>query len=451
MDKNQDLFEHKRISSAVFELAIPAVISQIITVVYNMADTYFIGQINDPNQVAAASIILPVYMVITGFANLFGIGGASLVARSLGRGDKDRVKHITSFSVWAGILSALIYSLVLYLFNRPLLLFAGANDATLDFCYKYIFWTVIVGSVPTLLTSLLSHLVRAEGYSRAASFGIAMGGVLNIVLDPIFILVLKYDIEGAAIATFLSNLTSALYYLIYIAIKRSKLMLSLDPRNISLKGKIPAEVITVGLPSLVIIFLSVFANVMINKFMSLYSNEAIAGVGIAKKVDSLMYAVSNGIAQGVLPLIAYNYSSGNIPRMKEAIKKTLLISFGITTLGTAIIYFGSTYIVRSFIDDPVTVMYGSRFQKTMCMAGPCTAITMVTITVFQAVGYKIRSLILTICRKGGLDVPFMAIFNSLFGVFGIVYATPAADICAMCASIIMLLSFWKKLSKKMTD
>ena len=203
---NRELFETMPISRAVIALVIPTIISQIITVIYNMADTFFIGQLNDPNQVAAATLIMPPFVMMTGIANLFGIGGASLIARSLGAGDRERAKRCSSFSIYTAALFALIYGLAVY-FSSPFLFpLLGSDANTYGFCMEYALWTIAVGAVPTILNACLAHLVRAEGYAKEASFGVALGGVLNILLDPIFIFVFDLGVAGAAIATILSNL-----------------------------------------------------------------------------------------------------------------------------------------------------------------------------------------------------------------------------------------------------
>ena len=185
--KNKQLFEEAPVLKAVVALEVPTVISQLITVVYNMADTYFVGQTGDPNQVAAASICLPLFMLLTGMANLFGIGGASLISRSLGKGDNDCAKRSSVFSIWTGGAVALAYGILIFAFRSVIFPLVGADAATYGFCCQYAFWVITIGAVPTVLSAAFAHLVRAEGFSRQASFGVAMGGILNIILDPVFI------------------------------------------------------------------------------------------------------------------------------------------------------------------------------------------------------------------------------------------------------------------------
>lgn len=443
--ENKQLFEDTPVLKAVVALEIPTVISQLITVVYNVADTFFVGQVGDPNQVAAASICLPLFMLLTGMANLFGIGGASLISRSLGEGDHSHAAKASAFSIWGAGCAAFAYGVLIYAFRGFLFPLVGANAATYDYCCRYALWVIVIGAVPTVLSATFAHLVRAEGYSKQASFGVAMGGILNILLDPIFISVLRLEIAGAAIATLLSNLAAVAYFLFLIHKKRGQLVLSQRLRDVTLKQGIPAEVMLVGLPSAVMNISGVLSNIVMNRLMESYSNEAVAGIGIAKKVDVLNYAVATGMSQGVIPLIGYNYSAKNYKRMMSAIKVTFALSIAVAVIGTIFLLTGAGVIVRAFIDDPATVRYGSLFQRIICVTGPCIPISMVIIAIFQAVGKKRMPLFLSLLRKGAVDIPAMFLMNRLIGVSGIAWATPIADIVSMTAAICCFIPFWKSL------
>lgn len=183
----EQLFVSAPVGKAVISLAIPTVIAQLITVVYNMADTFFIGQLGDPNQVAAATLAMPVFMFLTAFANLFGIGGASMISRCLGAGEREKARQTAAFCIWTAAIVALIYGVAVVLLKNALLPLLGTDEDTRAFCDSYIFWTVGVGAVPTVLNAALAHLIRSEGYSGQASIGVALGGMLNMLLDPVFI------------------------------------------------------------------------------------------------------------------------------------------------------------------------------------------------------------------------------------------------------------------------
>ena len=446
--KNKQLFEEAPVLKAVVALEVPTVISQLITVVYNMADTYFVGRTGNPNQVAAASICLPLFMLLTGMANLFGIGGASLISRSLGIGDTDCAKRSSVFSIWTGGAVALVYGIMIFAFRSVIFPLVGADVATYGFCCQYAFWVITIGAVPTVLSAAFAHLVRAEGFSRQASFGVAMGGILNIILDPVFFFFFHLEIAGAAIATMLSNLIATAYYILLIWKKRNQMVLSLSPKYYSWKAGLPSEIILVGLPSAIMNISGVLSNICMNRLMASYSDEAVAGIGIAKKVDLLNYAVATGMSQGVIPLIGYNYSAKNYKRMMSAVRTTFALSISIAALGTLFLLTGAGFIVRAFIDDPQTVMYGSRFQRIICVTGVFIPVSMVIITMFQSVGRKITPLILSMLRKGGVDIPAMLLMNRLVGIYGIAWATPIADTVSMVVAVICFVPFWKELRRR---
>lgn len=443
-----ELFEKTPVPRAVLALVIPTVISQMITVLYNMADTFFIGQIGDPDQVAAASLCLPVFLLTTGLANLFGIGGASLISRSLGVGDTDKARRTSAFCIWTAAAAGLTYGLIIFFFRSRIIPLIGADNTTYDFCYSYLFWTLTIGAVPTVLNADLAHLVRAEGYSSQASFGMTLGGVLNIILDPVFIFGFHLQITGAAVATMLSNAIAMVYFIALITSKRDKLHLTLNPRYYSVADNIPKEVLLVGLPSSVMNLMSIFSNITLNKLLVNYSNAAVGGIGIAKKIDMLAFAIANGLSQGVIPLIGYNYSARNVKRMRESIKVTLTLSLVVTTVGAILLFTCANPLVRAFIDDPETVRYGSMFQRIICITGPCTAISTVIIAIFQSVGQKGKPLVLSMLRKGGLDVPFMFLLDALAGAGGIAWATPIADFGSMVVAIILFVPQLKRMSQE---
>ena len=442
---NRELFEKRPVNKAVVALVVPTVISQLITVIYNMADTFFIGQMNDPNQVAAATLAMPPFILLTGIANLFGIGGASLVSRSLGAGDREKARRCAAFSIWTAMAVAFLYGMGM-LVLRPMILPAIGTDAsTYEFCYRYTFWTITIGAVPTVMSALLAHLVRAEGYSKQASFGVAMGGVLNILLDPLFIFAFRLQIAGAAIATMLSNLAAMGYFLCLLYRRRQSSVISFNPKYYTLRQRIPLEILLVGFPSAMMNLMGIFSNVVLNRLVASYSSEAVAGMGIAKKIDMLAFAIATGMSQGVLPLIGYNFAAKNYTRMRAAIKTTFLYSLGVATVGAVFLFTCAVPVSRSFIDDAATVAYGQHFLRILCITCPCVSVTMMVITLFQATGSKTQPMILSLLRKGGLDVPFMFLMNALQGVNAIAWATPIGDVLSMTAAICLFLPFWRRL------
>lgn len=445
--ENHELFETMHVGRAVLTMSIPMVISQAITVIYNVADTFFIGQMNDPDQVAAVTVSLPLFYFLTALTNLFGVGGSGMVSRFLGSGKRDQARKCASFCIWSAVILSFIYSILVF-FVRPILLpMIGADTVTYEYTSQYLFWTICIGAIPTVLNPLLANLIRAEGYSKQASFGVAMGGILNIVLDPIFIFIFHLEIAGAAIATMLSTVCATLYFVVFIYSKRKTTVISFHPKYYSLDKSVSVQTIMVGLPNFVISFMATISNTILNPLVAAYSNEALAGIGIAKKIDLLAFAIAQGMTQGTLPLVSYNFSSGNWKRMMDTIKATakygLIIAFG----GMSLLLSSAGLLSHLFIEDAATAAYSEYFLRVISLTCLTTTLILLTISVFQATGKKVQPLFISSLRKGALDIPLMFTLNHFFKIQGIVWAIPLADLGALLVAAVLFIPYMKKMSK----
>ena len=437
-DKQKALFERTAIPRAVAILSVPTVISQLITVVYNLADTYFVGEMNDPYQLSAINVCLPLMLMFTALANLFGIGGSGALSRALGRGDTDTAKRISSFAVYGGIAVSIVYSAVVLAFSEPILYAMGADKYTISYAYDYMIYVIVLGGVFTVMNPLLAHLVRSEGHSLASGFGMSLGAVINIILDPIMISMLGMGIIGAAAATLIGNACACVFFVMYIIRSHDKTVISLAPMRI--RPKVAVDVLLTGLPNFFLSMLSSVSNTATNNLIVAYDTVALAGVGIAKKINLTAFAVTQGISQGVLPLIGYNYAQGNKKRMNGAILFAGAVT-GIISLGLMIFALTSSeFIVSLFIKDTATVGYGSNFLRIICLAMPTSAFIFLSITYFQATGRKTFPLILSFLRKGTLDIIFMITLNNALGMYGVLWATPAAEVTASVVTAVMLFS-----------
>ena len=444
---NQDLFQKENVQKAVLTLVLPTIISQLIAVVYSMSDSFWIGQLNSPEQLAAVTLCLPAFLFTMGISNIFGIGGSSLIARCLGTKQYQKAKSTCAFCVWTSLVCALLYAVSFYFFSRPILYFIGATGDTYLYSAEYAFWAVVWGSVPATLSGLWGHLVRSEGYAKQASFGMILGLVLNMILDPIFIFMFHLEIVGAAVATTLSMTIGCIYFIWFIKTRPRQSVLTLHPKYYQVGNHIASEVLLVGFPSTLMTMMALASNVVLNVLTASYSTFAIAGMGIAKRLDMIIFAISNGIGQGVLPLIAYNYASKNFKRMRSAIKITFVYSLVLSVLITIYLYFGADWTTRLFIEEPMTVAYGREFLRIICLTCPCVSLTLIMMTIFQAAGKKVQPVILSIVRKGGLDIPLMFGLNAWMGVMGLAWAIPVEDVLAMIIAIGLFIPFWRKLKK----
>ena len=301
------------------------------------------------------------------------------------------------------------------------------------------------------MNACLAHLVRAEGYSKEASFGVALGGILNIILDPVLIFPLKLGVTGAAVATMLSNVIAMTYFIFVLHKNSERTVIKFSLKNYSMQQEIPKEILLVGFPSFVMMLMGVLSNTVLNKIVVSYSNQAIAGMGIAKKIDMLAFAIANGMTQGVLPLIGYNYAANKWKRMRSVIKTAFIYSVAVALAGAVLLFVCAVPVVKGFIDDAETVAYGQHFLRIICITCPAVSVTMMIISVFQATGQKTRPMVLALLRKGGLDVPFMFLMNAVAGADGIPWATPIADSLAMGMAFILFIPYRRQLEETMEN
>ena len=447
------LFEQSPVLRAVLALAIPTVISQVILVIYNMADTFFIGLAGSDAMITAVTVCMPAFMFLSAISNLFGVGGASVIARALGSGDAPKARATAAFAFWGCAAVTLVYSLAARLGMDAFVDLLGGSDPSVHgAACQYLTWTVVLGGLATSLNALLGHLVRSEGHSVQAGFGIALGGALNIGLDPLFMFVLLprgSEVLGAAIATSLSNLIATLYVLAVFHRNRQRSVLSLAPRRDALRRGIPGDVLATGLPACLMTLCENISYAVLDNLMALSGTMMQAGLGVAKKVNMLAHCMARGMAQGVLPLIGYNYAAGNYRRMRAAVRLSAAISVVLSSLWMAASLLLSRRLIGLFIQhESDSLVYGARFLQILCLGGPFSACAYAVISFFQAVGESRKSFLLAVLRKGLLDIPMMFALRRLIPTYGIVWATPIADVLCCVTAMLLFTAFIRRLSNR---
>lgn len=437
---NKELFESMPVSRALAKLAIPTIISQLITMIYNLADTFFIGSTKDPYKVAAATLAYTLFFILNALSNLFGIGGGTLISRLLGDGKPEEARKVCSFSFYGSILVALLYSVLCWIFMEPLLKLLGASEYTLGYAAGYTFWVVVIGGIPAMLSLTMSHLLRSEGYAGQASFGLGMGGVLNIVLDPLFMFVLLpsgQEVTGAAIATMLSNVAALIYFAaVFVKLRRST-VLSVAPSRILPGSHYAGVIFAVGFPSAIGNLLSCVSNMVINKLASGYGDIPVAALGIVKKIEMLPMNVGMGLCQGMLPLVAYNYAAKNFRRMKETVRKASLSGMAFAILCVIVFELFAQTSIRIFINDASTIAMGASFLRVNCLATPLMICNFHISFMFQAVGKGPQSLVLSSCRTGLVQIPLLFVMNALVGLYGLAWTQVISDAVTLVIALIL--------------
>ncbi|MFH0992755.1 MAG: MATE family efflux transporter [bacterium] len=445
MDRKTEIFEKMPVWKAIATLAIPAILSQLVTMIYNLADTFYIGQTNDPNQVAAVTLSFGAFMILAAIANLFGIGGGSLMARMLGQKRPQDAKRVAAFSFFGAGITALIYGVFVWIFLNPILSLLGASTDTIGFARDYLFFTTVAGGLPTALGITLGHLLRSEGGSRQASIGIAIGGVLNIILDPIFIFTLDLGVAGAAIATMISNCVALLYYFLLIFAMKEKTYLSLQPKEALIDKKLIRQILSVGIPAATAVILMILTNASLIKLLSAYGDVPIAAMGIVKKIDGIPFSIAMGLAQGVLPLVAYNYAAKDFHRMHAASRFARFAGVGFAILCVITFELFAPQLVLFFIGDPATVELGSGFLRVACLATPAMALFFLYNATFQAMGKGKQSFLLVVLRQLVINLPILFALNAIFGMPGLVWTQLIADTLAVLMAAFLFAATAKQL------
>ncbi len=438
------LFEEMPVKAAVTKQIIPAIVSQIIVLVYNLADTYFVGLLSDPDQTAAVTIVSSPFLMLTAISNLFAVGGANRLAHALGKKDYKGAKQISSISFWSGAFSALVFSILFQSFLTPVLNLCGATEQTLHFAFGYAKWVIVFGGIPTVLSVVLSNLVRAEGNAIIASLGISLGGIVNILLDPVFVLPQYFGLgaQGAGIATAISNMFATFFLLSFVLLRRKNSVLSVNVKALNSYRLHLKSLLAAGLPSAVQYALTVIAVAALFKFVSGYATQAVAALGIVKKLDQLPLYFSIGVSNGLLPFLAYNNSTGNHKRRQKAFVFGASISLSFSLLCVILYEAFAPFFVGLFINDDLTVKYGATFLRLMVVAMPMMSLCYPSIIQFQATGKVKESLVCSILRKGVIDIPLLFLMDFLIPLYGCMIVQPIVDAVSLAVAV----AFYKRIN-----
>lgn len=453
-NKNRQLFENTPVARAVATMAIPTVIGQLIVLIYSLADTFFIGRTGNADMVGGASLILPVFNISLSIASIAGVGGGALISRLFGERKDEEARRVSSFSIWFSLAMGLLFSLGTLIFLRPLLDLLGASESNYEFARTYSLCVIVAGGIPTIMTNVLSNLVRSIGESGKAGFGVTLGGLINIALDPLFMFVLLpsgMEIVGAGIATCLSNCISCGFFVVVMARLGKK-----TPLGITLPWRLPAgsairQIFAVGVPSAVATLLFDVDYIVIDKLMSAYGGVALPAVGIVLKAERLPLNVGVGICQGMVPIVAYNFATGNYTRMRRVARFSLLtgVAFALTSICLYEIF--APFVMRFFIDNAETVALGTKFLRIRCLATVFMFSSFYHVHLFNSYGRGGYALFLGVMRWAVFNIPMLFVMNALVGMYGIVWSQLIADVLTVALSLTVHRIYVKKHFKDGND
>ncbi|MGL5652037.1 MAG: MATE family efflux transporter [Paraclostridium sp.] len=440
-DKKIRLLRDEKVSKAILKLSIPMVMGMMIQVLYNLVDTYFIGMLNDANQLAAANISLPVFMMLMAIAGIVGSGSSSYISRCLGNKDYEEANKTISIATGILIIMSIIVMIAGIFMSPNIAKGLGANDATFNYTYKYIV-IMFIGAIPVMCSYALGQLLRSEGNIMQSVIGLALGTVVNIVLDPVFIFGFKMEITGAAIATIIGQ-TSTLIYFTYAFLK-GKTTLKINLKKFKYDKNIFKEIFTIGVPASLNQMLMGVATVIVNNIAVGYGTLTVAGMGVAMKIMTIGTFVFMGFSAGCQPLVGYNYGCNNITRVKEIIKKGIIIT-SIIGLSLALIFgvFANS-LIGLFTNEPEVINKGAIILRALIISLPFVGGQMISTTSAQSMGKVVVAFILSISRQGLLYMPLLIILNKVFGFSGFIYAQPITDMIMLTFSSILLFKVMPK-------
>lgn len=443
--ENLETFRSAKVSTAVFKNAIPAMIAMLMVLIYNLADTFFIGQTHDDLQVAAVSLCTPVFLLFMALGTVFGVGGTSVISRAMGQGRTEYAKKVSAFCMWGCVGVGVVVSLLFWVCIDPMLTLMGASADTWDYAKSYMMIVTACGPF-VLVSNCYANVIRAEGQPNVAMMGMLIGNLTNVVLDPIMILVFGWDIEGAAIATVIGNVVAALYYLLYF--RKGTSMLSIHPRDFTVKEGVCKEVLAIGIPASLASLLMSISQIIMNSCMAQYGDMAVAGVGVAMKVTMMTGMMCIGLGQGVQPLLGFCVGAKNWERFRKCLGFSLGFAFVLSAVLTGVCFIFTEQIVRVFLTETAAFEYGFQFSRILLSTSFLFGVFYVLTNTLQAMGAATPSLIINLSRQGLLYIPSLFILEAILGANGLIWAQPVVDVLSMLLAVALYIPRYRKMIRE---
>lgn len=437
-----ELFNESNIAKAYIRLSLPLVFSMVVTLIYNLADTYFVAQTNDTNIVAGVSLGMPVFTLLMAIGNIFGQGGGSLISRLLGQKDEQGVRRVSSFCFYATIWTGMVIAVVMMIFRTPLLYVIGADEET--FAHASNYYTYLAIGAPAIMLSFIhSNLLRSEGMSKESMAGTVSGAVVNIVLDPIFISVLGLGASGAAIATVIGYLFADIFFVLIVA-KKSRI-LSMNPRETKISRGHMGQILGIGIPASITNLMQSVSVVLMNQFLLPFGNDKIAAMGIVLKVNMIALLLLIGFAFGGQPLFGYYYGSGDKKRLSELLHFCLRFITAVAAALTAAVFLAAPLLMECFMKNEGIIRDGTVMLRWQVITMVFVGIVLLMTIIFQSTGKVVGSFILSVSRQGVVFLIALVIAYNALGYMGIIVSQAAADVLT---ALIALILFRKQLYRE---
>ena len=447
-EKQEQIFRDADVWSAIGRLAIPAMISIVVMIFYNMADMFFVGQLGDTAQVAAVSLVGPVFTLMMAVGTMIGGGGCVLVAKTLGEKDSERVKLYSSLCCWGSVVFGILFAAVVILSANPLLKFLGANDDTWEYAGKYLI-VLSLGAPIMIFANGFGNVVRGEGAVKEGMIGHLLGTVVNIVLDPVFILLLRLGVGGAAVATVLGNVIASVYYIFYV--QKMSGNLTLNPVYALKHPWAIRKILALGMPNMVNSTLAGFAGAFANQLLVQYGTNAVAAMAAAGKSTMIIAMIQMGICMGVQPMLAYCYGDKNLPRIRETLTKLSVLTITLGAAVTLLVLFNSRTVIAMFLKEEAALALGQEMVKLLVLSGPFLGLFYIGTNFLQASGNALFSTIVSALRQGILLIPMLYAMNAFFAVKGNIVAHIISDVMAAVIAVCLALHQYRILKRSIGE
>lgn len=420
-----ELFERASVPKAYMKLALPVVMSMMVSLVYNMVDTYFIALTGKQELVAGVSLAAPIFTLMIAFGDIFGLGGSSLISRLFGERRDEEAKRASAFCLWAAIGFGIFVTIVLLVFRTPILKLLGTDAATFEYAGEYYTW-IAVGAASIILGLVPSNILRTEGLATQAMAGSILGSIVNIILDPVFIFGLGQGAAGAAMATVIGNVIADVYY-IYVMNKKAK-RLSVSLKEIKIPGTMIRDILVIGIPASITNLMQSIMIMITNHYLIAYGTDKVAAMGIALKANMISAFILVGFAFGGQPLVGYNYGARNKKRLKEILRFAYLFEAGLALVFTISISVFAPAIIKIFMNQSDIITNGAMMLRFQQLGMVFMAVTLVSTCVCQSVGSAAGAFALSISRQGVLYAISLMVLNAIFGYTRIIATQACADV-----------------------
>ena len=422
------VFEDKNIAKAIMRVGLPAMLGQLTTLIYNIADTFFVSLTKEPAMIAAVTLCTPILLIIMSVAAVFGMGGNSVIARLLGEDRKQEVGKTLNFCVYAMTMAGMVILTAGFLFMEPIAGLSGADAENMAYTCDYLRY-IFLGAPFIIISNGVIHLLRSIGFIKESTIGLALGNCVNIVFDFIFIVLWDWGTAGAALATSFGFFCSTVYYLACMirAGRRGNPLIALSVRQFAPNGKMVGSVVRIGIPGALITVLLSVSNIVLNNFIGIYGSDTVAAYGIAYKIDMVPIMLSVGLSQGVAPLIGYHYGAGNRDRLSQTMKLSMIYGVILGAVFLAVFWLSGRQLTGLFLHDEALVSQAGYFLRVLALSAPMVGIINMATSYFQALGIAAKSLLITLLRNIVLFVPAVLLLNRLWKMDGVIAAQPAVE------------------------